>query len=146
MSRVWQTDFTEFETHGGGIWRISGAVDYVCKVMLTARTSMNQTAADAIESLEQAREQASRWLGRPLIEDLVDPATGELVPITGREFGSRQDIAWFKVSDDRHRARNVPPSFWSSFDPISSPYPLPQSRYCTGQECREAALRSTFNT
>lgn len=80
-NRVWQTDFSEFETHGGGIWRISGAVDYVCKVMLTARTSMNQTAADAIESLEEAREQAGRWLGRPLVEDLLDRATGELTPI-----------------------------------------------------------------
>lgn len=56
-------------------------MDYVCKVMFTSRTSMAQTAADAIASLEQAREQASRWLGRLLIEDLLDQATGELRPI-----------------------------------------------------------------
>lgn len=80
-NRVWQTDFTEFETSAGGIWRISGAVDYVCKVMFTSRTSMTQTAADAIASIEQAREQAGRWLGMPLIEDLLDHATGELRPI-----------------------------------------------------------------
>lgn len=80
-NRVWQTDFTEYETHGGGIWRISGAVDYVAKVMFTTRTSMNQTAADAIESLEEAREQASRWLGHPLLDDLVDRGTGEITPV-----------------------------------------------------------------
>src|SRR5450759_4617078 len=27
--RVWQRDFSEFETTRGGIWRLSGAVDYV---------------------------------------------------------------------------------------------------------------------
>lgn len=32
--RVWQMDFSEFETIGGGIWRLSGVVDYVAKVAL----------------------------------------------------------------------------------------------------------------
>lgn len=78
---VWQTDFSEFETSGGGTWRFSGAVDYVCKVMFACRTSMTQTASDAIASLEEARECAASWLGHSLLEDLIDPGTGELTPI-----------------------------------------------------------------
>lgn len=27
-NRVWQTDFSEFETSGGGIWRICAVIDY----------------------------------------------------------------------------------------------------------------------
>jgi putative transposase len=27
-NRVWQTDFSEFETAGGGIWRICAVIDY----------------------------------------------------------------------------------------------------------------------
>lgn len=80
-NRVWQTDFSEFETAGGGTWRFSGVVDYVCKVMLACRTSMTQTAADTIASLEEAREQAAVWLGHPLVEDLIDHGTGEITPI-----------------------------------------------------------------
>ena len=30
-NRVWQTDFSEFETTGGGIWRICAVIDYATK-------------------------------------------------------------------------------------------------------------------
>jgi transposase InsO family protein len=33
-NRVWQTDVSEFETTGGGIWRISAVVDYATKYCL----------------------------------------------------------------------------------------------------------------
>ena len=80
-NRVWQTDFSEFETSGGGTWRMSGVCDYVAKIALSCRTSMTQTAADAIASLEEARDRAAALLHHPLIEDLVDHDTGELTPI-----------------------------------------------------------------
>jgi putative transposase len=35
--RVWQTDFSEFETAGGGIWRICAVIDYATKYCLAAR-------------------------------------------------------------------------------------------------------------
>ena len=35
-NRVWQTDFSEFETPTGGIWRISAVIDYVTKYCLAA--------------------------------------------------------------------------------------------------------------
>jgi len=36
-NRVWQTDFSEFETAGGGIWRICAVIDYATKYCLAAR-------------------------------------------------------------------------------------------------------------
>ena len=79
--RVWQSDFSEFETIGGGTWRLSGVVDYVAKVALACPVTMTQTAADAIASLEAARAQAEAWLGRPLLSECVDAETGELTPV-----------------------------------------------------------------
>ena len=79
--RVWQMDFSEFETTSGGIWRLCGAVDYVAKVSLACPVTTTQTAADAIAALEAARAQAETWLGRPLLSECLDSQTGELVPI-----------------------------------------------------------------
>ena len=79
--RVWQSDFSEFETTGGGIWRLSGVVDYVAKVALACPITTTQTAADAIASLEAARMQAEAWLGQPLLSECLDAQTGELLPI-----------------------------------------------------------------
>ena len=77
-NRVWQTDFTEFETTAGGTWRISPVLDYATKFCL-ASPIVGQTAArDAIEVLGQAIAAAERLLERPLLEDCLDPATGEL--------------------------------------------------------------------
>ncbi len=36
-NRVWQMDFSEFETAGGGIWRICAVIDYATKYCLAAR-------------------------------------------------------------------------------------------------------------
>lgn len=79
--RVWQSDFSEFETTGGGIWHLSGVVDYVAKVALACPVSMTQTAADAIASLEAARAQAESWLEHSLLSECTDPSTGELTPV-----------------------------------------------------------------
>ena len=79
--RVWQSDFSEFETTGGGTWRLSGVVDYVAKVALACPVTTTQTAADAIASLEAARAQAEAWLRQPLVSECLDAQTGELLPI-----------------------------------------------------------------
>ena len=55
-NRVWQADFTQFETTGEGTWALCGVVE------------------DAIETAETL-------LGHRLIEDCVDPTTGEIVPL-----------------------------------------------------------------
>lgn len=80
-NRVWQIDFSELESLGQGVWNLGGVADYVGKVALAMSVTMTKTARDAVAMVDDARRQAEAWLDRPLLEDLVDPATGELVPI-----------------------------------------------------------------
>jgi transposase InsO family protein len=68
-NRVWQADFTEFETTRGGTWRILVVVDYATKVCLAAAVTGTSAARDAIESLGIAMAEAERLLGRPLSDD-----------------------------------------------------------------------------
>jgi len=80
-NRVWQTDFSEFETRAGGTWQMSGVVDYAAKFCLTCPVTATKTWREAVAALEAARERAGEVLGAPLIADLVDRQTGELEPI-----------------------------------------------------------------
>lgn len=80
-NRVWQTDFSEFETIAGGTWRITGVVDYAAKMCLACHANGTQMGRDAVTVLEAAIAQAEALLGCPLKEDLVDPETGEIEPL-----------------------------------------------------------------
>lgn len=68
-NRVWQTDFSEFETACGGIWRISAVVDYVAKYCLAITVTPTSRGADAVRCLELAIEEAQRVLR---LDDLRD--------------------------------------------------------------------------
>lgn len=81
-NRVWQTDFTEFETSTGGTWRLAPVVDYATKVCLAAPVSGTTGAMDAIAAVEAAIAAAGRLLGHDLLLDCVDAATGEISPVT----------------------------------------------------------------
>src|SRR5690606_28822353 len=76
-NRVWQFDFSEFATAIEGTWQLGGTVDYWAKVALGCRTSATKTASDMIAGLDEAVAAAEELLGYPLVEDCVDPATGE---------------------------------------------------------------------
>jgi transposase InsO family protein len=80
-NRIWQTDFSEFETIAGGTWQISGYVDYVAKVCLSCEPSGTKTAVEAVSSLEAAIAAAEGFLRRPLADDCLDPVTGEVAPL-----------------------------------------------------------------
>lgn len=80
-NRVWQMDFSEFETAGQGVWNLGGIVDYAAKLALGCPISTTKTARDAIAALEAARDHAGELLGRPLLEDCTCPDTGEIVPL-----------------------------------------------------------------
>jgi transposase InsO family protein len=80
-NQVWQTDFTQWETTGGGTWIIAPVVDYTAKLCLAAAVSGTQAARDAIWALEAAITAAEKQLGRSLVEDLTD-AKGELHPLS----------------------------------------------------------------
>jgi putative transposase len=80
-NRIWQTDFSEFETVAGGTWQMSGVVDYVAKVCLACPPSGTKTAIEAVASLEAAVAAAEELLGIPLADDCVDPHSGDIAPL-----------------------------------------------------------------
>ena len=80
-NRVWQTDFSELETLAGGIWQMGGVVDDAAKLCLACLVTATKTWREAVACLEAARAHASELLGRPLLEDLIDPGSGEPVAI-----------------------------------------------------------------
>lgn len=65
-NRVWQSDFSEFETSTGGIWRICAVIDYASKYCLAVTVTPTARAADALACLHSAVAEACRLL------DLVD--------------------------------------------------------------------------
>lgn len=81
-NRVWQLDFSEFETSAGGTWRIGGVVDYATKVCLAAAITGTTTSRDACGAVAAAIREAERLLGGALEADCLDAASGELVPVT----------------------------------------------------------------
>jgi putative transposase len=86
-NRVWQTDFSEFETPSGGIWRICAVIDYATKFCLAATVGPTARGADALACLNAAVAEAQRVLclddlraDRGTIE-LVDETTGEIIDV-----------------------------------------------------------------
>ncbi len=80
-NRVWQTDFSELETGGGGTWQMSGVVDYVAKLALCCPVTTTKTWREAAGALDDARGIVHDLLGVPLLEDCTSPETGELTPV-----------------------------------------------------------------
>lgn len=114
-NRVWQMDFSEFETVGGGTWRLAGVIDYATKVSLVVRVAGTTAARDACAALAEAVETAERLTGRTLEDECVDPVSGDLVPLVvvtdnGPAFKSIDFAAFFRARPwlthvrTRHRA------------------------------------------
>ena len=51
-NRLWQADFSEYETSAGGVWNLGGVVDYWAKVNLACEVSIRKTTKDAIVFFE----------------------------------------------------------------------------------------------
>jgi transposase InsO family protein len=66
-NRVWQTDFSEFETTTGGIWRICAVIDYATKYCLAITVTPTARGTDALNCLQLAVAEAQRLLN---LEDL----------------------------------------------------------------------------
>ena len=86
-NRVWQTDFSEFETTGGGIWRICAVIDYATKYCLAITVTPTGRGRDALACLHAAAAEAQRVLGLDDLRadrgelELVDETTGEIIDI-----------------------------------------------------------------
>ena len=103
-NRLWQGDFSEYETATGGRWNLGGVVDYWAKVNLACEVTVTKTTSDAISVFDAALAEVEALLGMTWVEDLTDPATGEIATLrlvtdngsaTSARFG-----AW--VASKRH--------------------------------------------
>ncbi|WP_280444138.1 integrase core domain-containing protein [Nocardia brasiliensis] len=84
-NRVWQTDFSEFETIGGGIWRICAVTDYATKYCLAATVTPTARGVDALACLRLAVTEAERVLG---LDDLrTDRGMAEVHGSAGEVIG-----------------------------------------------------------
>ncbi|AEH09123.1 MULTISPECIES: integrase core domain-containing protein [Protofrankia] len=81
-NQVWQLDFSEYETTTGGTWRLAGVCDYYSKYEYGWHIGPSCTGADVIAAVQIAIAEAERLAGgRPLADQLVDPATDEITRI-----------------------------------------------------------------
>jgi transposase InsO family protein len=84
-NRVWQMDFSEFETLGGGIWRLCAVVDYASKYCLALTVTPTSRARDAIACVHLAISEATDLLTLTdlrtdrAMADLADETTGEVI-------------------------------------------------------------------
>ena len=100
-NRVWQMDFTEFETLAGGTWQVCCVIDYATKCALAAPVTATGTARDAVAALRAAIESAEALLGHGLAHDCVDKDTGEIAPLrvvtdNGSPFKSDAFLRFFR--------------------------------------------------
>jgi len=109
-NRVWQLDFSEFETTGGGTWRIAACTDYYSKYELGWHLSLTANQHDAVAAVEAAVGEAQRLAGRPLLEQVTDPITGEIASVTivtdnGGPFRSARFAAFIAARAELHHVR-----------------------------------------
>ena len=114
-NRVWQVDFSAFETTTEGTWQLCGVVDYAAKVALAYPVTATQTAGDLLAALDAAIDAAETLLGRTLVVDCADESTGEITPLAvvtdnGPAMKSTAMARWFAAQPHlahvrtRHRA------------------------------------------
>ncbi len=100
-NRVWQTDFSEYETDGAGKWILGGLVDYWAKPVLACTVGTTQNANDLIGVFEAAITSAEEKLGYPLIldcvnnNDVIEPIV--IVTDNGGAMRSAGVARWFKA-------------------------------------------------
>jgi len=104
-NRLWQADFSEFETAGQGVWNLGGVVDYWAKVNLACAVTVTKTTTDAIAFFEAALAEVEVLLGVDWVTELTDRDTGEIGKLTivtdnGPCFKSGGFAAW--VASKRH--------------------------------------------
>lgn len=80
-NQVWQLDFSEFETTGGGTWRLAGCRDYWSKYEHPWHTSPTANQHDAIAAIELALADYQATFGRPLIEACDLDEQGNVIPV-----------------------------------------------------------------
>src|SRR5690606_12336427 len=80
-NQVWQLDFSEFETTGGGTWRLAGCRDYWSKYELGWHTSPTANMHEAVAAVELAIAEAERLAGARLIDLAERDAESNVIPL-----------------------------------------------------------------
>jgi putative transposase len=80
-NQVWQLDFSDVETTGGGIWRLAGCRDYWSKYELGWHISPTANQHDAITAIELALAEAERLAGASLADLAPRDADGVVQPL-----------------------------------------------------------------
>lgn len=104
-NRLWQADFSEYETSAAGTWNLGGVVDYWAKVNLACEVTIRKTTKDAIVFFEAALAEVETLGGVSWIEDLTDPDTGDIAKLrivtdNGSCFKSGGFASW--IASKRH--------------------------------------------
>jgi putative transposase len=108
---VWQLDFSEFETTGGGTWRLAACRDYWSKYGFGWHLTPTANQHDAVAAIELAIAKAERLAGGvPLLEQVTDTATGEIRRVTvvtdnGGPFRSFRFEAYIATRPELHHVR-----------------------------------------
>jgi putative transposase len=110
-NRVWQTDFSEFETSVGGIWRICAVIEYATKYCLAATLSPTSRAVDALACLH------AQWLKPNACSESMTCVR------TGVSWTSSTPTVWLSATL-RPRSRSCPTMAAPSM-PAPSPAPSP---------------------
>ncbi|MCU1625702.1 MAG: hypothetical protein JWP64_651 [Pseudonocardia sp.] len=105
-NRVWQMDFSEFETARGGIWRICAVIDYATKYCLAATVTPTSRGADALTCLLRAVDEAERVLD---LDDLRADR-GEMDVVDAEDFVIGQVPAPIAVVTDNGPCFRAAPS------------------------------------
>lgn len=77
-NRVWQADFSEFETGAEGTWRLGGILDYATKTVLGCAITATSTASDLIAVFDRSRSPDGSKLGQRV--PTCEPGTGRRTP------------------------------------------------------------------
>ena len=118
-NRLWQADFSEFETTAAGTWNLGGVVDYWGKVCLACDVSVTKRTSDAIGFFESALAEVETLVGVSWIEDLTDPDTDEihklkLVTDNGNCFKSVGFATWIAAKRHLIHIRTRKKSPWTN--------------------------------
>ena len=79
-NRVWQTDFSEFETPRGGIWRICAVIDYATKYCLAATVTPTARSRDALICLRRQSPRRNGSLAWTICAPTAAPSTWSTRP------------------------------------------------------------------
>ena len=79
-NRVWQADFSQFETGAERTWQLGGVVDYVSKVVLACAVTATQTAADLCAALDAAEAEAQALLAAASSRTASTPTPANCTP------------------------------------------------------------------